>query len=169
MTATLATELKISSSKWGLKCEPNKSAWVEPPTWMTLHGKISYQFQCKGAYELVCNGFETGCPVWRHATNDRWIVRHQEGLWIVQSEKNLGRNDVCFMRLRDDTVSSPDHSNVSWEEFNIDVRRWVRAAAFCFEDKANVRPLRSKAITCADCLSEPEKAGSRCFACAAKQ
>lgn len=167
----------------------HKASPAPPPESMTLWGKITYQHQCKGTYALVCNGVETGCPVWQHTTNDRWMMRHPSGTWIIQTESNLGRNDVCFMRLCDPTAKFPHHSNVAWEEFDIHRRRWVRAAAFCFEDAlaANasacasaplqappvssrpVRPPPRKTITCGDCLSEPEKAGSRCFACAARR
>ena len=63
------------------------------------------------------------------------IAQHETGTWLVQQAKNVGRNDICHMRLSDPSVVFPHLSALPWEEFDSGAQIWIRAhVSQCVDD-----------------------------------
>ena len=106
-----------------------------PPATLVLSGELTDQGACLGVYSLLEDVQSHGAPVWRHTSRDRCIAHYENGTWLVQQAKNVGRNDNCHMRFSDPSVVFPHLSALPWEEFDSDAHIWIRAHVFqCVDD-----------------------------------
>ena len=112
---------------------PPSHAASPPPATLVLSGELTDQGACLGVYSLVEQAH--GSPVWRHTSQDRYISQCQNGTWLVQQAKNVGRNSVCHMRFCDPSVVFPHLSALPWEEFDSYAQIWIRAhVCQCVDD-----------------------------------
>ena len=103
------------------------------PTSMSLCGELKHTTTCLGTYMLAPQRTAHGKPVWKHASEDKWIAWASVGEWMVQRGANVGVNDAGFMTLQDTSASLPHQSSADWEE--VDGKGWQKAPSCkCFGD-----------------------------------
>jgi hypothetical protein len=113
---------------------PACKCFGDVPTTMSLCGELKIQTACLGTYLLAPQRTAHGKPVWKHATEDKWIARASDGEWVVQPGANVGVDTACCMFLHDTTASLPHQSTAVWEE-NGHGNEWVKATPCkCFGD-----------------------------------
>jgi hypothetical protein len=115
---------------------PSCKCFGDVPTSMSLCRELKQlkiQTACLGTYMLAPQRTAHGKPVWKHATEDRWIAMGSDGKWMVQEGLDVGVTAACYMLLQDTTASLPHQSSAVWEEY--DGKRWVKAPTCkCFGD-----------------------------------
>ena len=100
MAGSVATACRsgILCSAGGCKfAHPSKSlvctAKFEAPAVLRLSGSLQHQKECLGEYTLT-ERVAYGRPVWKHASEDRWIARHSDGDWCVQYGERVGKEEI---------------------------------------------------------------------------
>ena len=122
-------------------CAPHRFAGMQsspdpPPATLALSGTLKKQSACLGVYSLVPDREANGQPVWKHSSADYWIAKTM-GLWMVQLEVDVGKNDTGYLMLRDPAASFPHRSSIGWQEW--DGKQWVSAPSLkCVPDQASV-------------------------------
>ena len=110
---------------------------VVPPVKLALCGQLKHQAQCVGIYSLVPQREANGWPVWKHTSQDRWIVR-DDGKWLVQEEKNMGKNRNSHVQVVDNSEMYPHATSKQWMEWgsiSAEQKDWVPAPSLkCFSD-----------------------------------
>ena len=122
MAGSVATACRsgILCSAGGCKfAHPNKSlvctAKFEAPAVLRLSGSLQHNLRCLGEYALT-ERKAYGGPVWKHASEDRWIARHSDGAWSVQAEHEVAKKDSAALLLLDKSALMPHLSSKTWEE-----------------------------------------------------
>jgi serine/threonine protein kinase len=110
------------------------SAHSSVPTSLRLCGELKHMTACLGTYLLAPQRTAHGKPLWKHATEDRWIAWATVGKWAVQPGANVGVDAICYMLLQDQTTSLPHQSNAVWEEYDGTAKQWVKAPACKIEN-----------------------------------
>jgi hypothetical protein len=103
------------------KIHPGAPPPDDVPTSMSLCGELKIQTACLGTYMLAPQRTAHGKPVWKHATEDRWIAWASAGKWSVQPGANVGVDAISYMLLQDTTASLPHQSSAVWEEYDFRV------------------------------------------------
>jgi hypothetical protein len=130
--STAVWEERDGTAKQWVKA-PTCKCFGDVPTSMSLCGELKHQTTCLGTYLLAPQRTAHGKPVWKHASEDRWIALGSHGIWVVQQGANVGVDAVCYMLLEDTTASLPHQSSAVWKEY--DGKQFVKAPSCkCFGD-----------------------------------
>jgi hypothetical protein len=120
-----------------MECTHSSTDLVVPPVKLALCGQLKHQAQCVGVYSLVPQREANGWPVWKHKSQDRWIVRG-DGNWLVQEEKNMGKNRNSHVQVGDSSELYPHATSKQWMEWgsiSAEQKDWVPAPSLkCFSD-----------------------------------
>jgi hypothetical protein len=95
-----------------------------------------------------------GKPVWKHASEDKWIAWASTGKWAVQPGANVGVDAISYLLLEDTTASLPHQSTAVWEEYDGTAKQWVKAPPTfkCFGDVPTSLSLCGELKTFTACL-----------------
>ena len=152
-----------STEKWA---EWNGADWLVPPsckcfgdvpTSLSLCGELEYMTTCLGTYLLAPQRTANGMPVWKHASEDRWIAVGSDGKWMVQEGKGVDIKDAGFMRLEDTSASLPHQSTAVWEEW--DGKQYAKAPT-CKTENTSTSEKEAAAKRTADEKAAAEKAAA---------
>ena len=114
---------------------PSCKCFGDVPTSMSLCGELEHKTACLGTYMLAPHRTANGKPVWKHASEDRWIACISTGIWKVQEGVAVGVNTLGFLKLEDTTASLPHQSTGVWEEYDGTAKQWLKAPSCkCFGD-----------------------------------
>jgi hypothetical protein len=125
------------------------------PTSLSLCGELEHKTECLGTYLLAPQRIANGKPVWKHATEDKWIAVGSDGNWFVQEGKGVDVEDAGFMRLEDTTASLPHQSTAVWEEW--DGKEYAKAPS-CKTENTSTSEKEAAAKRAADEKAAAEKA-----------
>ena len=109
------------------------------PTSLSLCGELDHKTECLGTYLLAPQRTAHGKPVWKHATEDRWIACISTGIWKVQEGVDVGVNALGFMKL--ETANLPHQSTTVWEEYH--GKEWLKAPT-CKADGGGPPPVHDE-------------------------
>jgi len=133
---------------------PTCKCFQNAPTSMSLCGDLEVKTECLGTYFLAPQRTAHGKPVWKHATEDRWIAWASDGKWKVQPGVHVGGvNALGFMKLEDTTASLPHQSTAVWEVYDGKAKQWVKAPTCkCFRDVPTSMSLCGELKVKTECL-----------------
>ncbi|KOO34664.1 hypothetical protein Ctob_015775 [Chrysochromulina tobinii] len=121
------------------------------PTSLSLCGELEHKTECLGTYLLAPQRTAHGKPVWKHASEDKWIAWATDGKWALQPGANVGVNASGYMLLQDTSASLPHQSSADWEEG--DGKGWQKALSCkCFGDVPNSMSLCGELKRMTTCL-----------------